>query len=556
MLWVRQLLLEDSVAQVMVVVGLVAATGIALGSLKFRGVGLGVAGVLFAGLAFGHFGVSLNSSVTEFIREFGLILFVYTIGVQVGPGFFASLKRNGAPLNFLAAGVVVLGAILAWGAYRFLNVDLAGTAGLFSGATTNTPSLGAAQEALRRLPEVTREMLTTPALAYAVSYPFGVVGIILAMLVLRVALRISVKEEEKCFRAERALLHPQLETLHVRVTNANLEGMELAAVPGLEGSGVVVSRIQREGSISVARSDTRLRTGDILLAVGPPAAVENFRVVVGESSKVDLRTDPDGLEVRRIVVTRKIVIGRTLASLGMEASGGVRFTRMSRSEIDLPDPMNRRLQAGDVLTAVGDPAALDEAARGLGNSMKDLNAPQMIPLFVGIVLGVALGSLPVFIPTMPAPVKLGLAGGPLIVAILLSHIGRIGPMVWYMPPNANAMLRELGIVLFLSVVGLKAGGQFLETLLVGDGLRWLLCGAAITLLPLLVAGIIGRLFLRLNYLTLTGVLAGSMTDPPALAFANSTTSTPAPALAYATVYPLTMLLRVIAVQILILATGG
>lgn len=553
---VRQLLFGDSVVQIMIVVGLVAAAGIAVGSLKVRGIGLGVAGVLFSGLAFGHFGITINPAVGEFIREFGLILFVYTIGIQVGPGFLGSLKRNGAPLNALAAGVVLMGAVLAWAAYRFGGVDLAGAAGLFSGATTNTPSLGAAQEALGRLPGVTREMLGTPALAYAVSYPFGVVGIILAILVIRLGLRIRIQDEEEAFKKDRALLHPRLDTIHVRVANANLEGMAIAAIPGLARSGVVVSRIQRDGVARVARADIRLRMDDILLAVGEPSAVESFRVVVGEISPVDIRRSPGELEVRRVVVTRKGVIGKSLADLGLEGAHAVRFTRMSRSEIDLPDPLNRRLQAGDVLTVVGDDASLDETAHALGNSMKDLNAPQMIPLFVGIVLGVVLGSIPVFLPSMPAPVKLGLAGGPLIVAILLSHIGRIGPMVWYMPPNANAMLRELGIVLFLSVVGLKSGGRFMETLLVGDGLRWLLCGAVITLIPLLIAGLIGRIFLRQNYLTLTGVLAGSMTDPPALAFANSITSSPAPALSYATVYPLTMLLRVVAIQILILAVGG
>lgn len=552
----RELVSGDSVAAAIVIVGLVAASGIALGSLKVRGVGLGVAGVLFTGLAFGHFGVAVNPAVADFIREFGLILFVYTIGLQVGPGFFASLRRQGAPLNSLAAGVVGLGAALAWAAHRFLGVDLAAAAGLFSGATTNTPSLGAAREALTRLPEAVTGPLGASTLAYAISYPFGVAGIILTMLILRGALRVNVRHQEEIFQSDRARQHPRLRTLNVRVTNPNLEGMELEDVPGLRGSGVVVSRIQRAGEVSVARGDTRLASGDILLAVGPPGAVENFRVVVGEASEVDLRATPGELEVRRIVVTRKAVIGRTLGDLGLETAQAVRFTRMIRAEIDLPDPLNRRLQAGDVLTVVGDEASLEQAARALGNSMRDLNAPQMIPLFAGIILGVLLGSIPISIPYMPAPVKLGLAGGPLIVAIVLSHIGRIGPLVWYMPSNANAMLRELGIVLFLSVVGLKAGDRFVETLLMGDGLLWLGCGAVVTLLPLLVAGLVGLVILRLNYLTLIGVLAGSMTDPPALAFANSVTSTPAPALSYAAVYPLTMLLRVVAIQVLILVSGG
>lgn len=553
--WLKLLIVGDSVAQAMVVISLVAGLGIALGSLKVRGVGLGVAGVLFSGLLFGHFGVRINHEVADFVREFGLILFVYTIGIQVGPGFFASLKRNGAPLNGMAAGIVLLGAVFAWMAHRFAGVDLAAAAGLFSGATTNTPSLGAAQEAIAGLPGVSVEMLKTPGLAYAVAYPFGVVGIILAMLLLRVLLRINLSREEEGFRKDIEQMHPQLQTLNVRITNANLDGMRLESVPGLKGSGVVVSRIESGGRVEVARGDTLLHTGDILLAVGQPGAVESLRVVVGEESEVDLRTHSGELSVRRVIVTRKEAIGSSLLDLGLEASHNVRFTRISRSEIDLPDPLNRRLQAGDTLTVVGDEAALDEVARRLGNSMKDLNHPQIIPLFAGIFLGVVFGSIPIFFPGMPAPVKLGLAGGPLLVAIILSHIGRVGPLVWYMPANANFLLRELGIVMFLSVVGLSSGGRFLETLLLGDGLLWLLCGAVITLVPLLIVGLFGLLVLRVNYLGLIGVLAGSMTDPPALAFANSITTTPAPALSYATVYPLTMLLRVVAVQILVLSFG-
>jgi putative transport protein len=375
------------------------------------------------------------------------------------------------------------------------------------------------------------------------------------MLILRWALRINLKKEEDAFRQDLALLHPRLETLNLRITNPNLEGMKLGEIPGLAGSGVVISRIQSCGNVHVAKLETVLHFGDILLAVGPPSSLESLRVVAGETSEVDLRAHSGELSVRRVVVTRKAAIGASLADLALETLHNVRFTRLSRSEIDLPDPLNRRLQAGDTLTVVGDEGSLDLVAKGLGNSMKDLNHPQIIPLFVGIVLGIVLGSIPIFVPSMPAPVKLGLAGGPLLVAILLSHIGRIGPMVWYMPVNANFLLREIGIVMFLSVVGIKSGGKFMETLLEGDGLLWLGCGAAITLLPLLVMGLIGRVLLRQNYLGLIGVLAGSMTDPPALAFANSITTTPAPALSYATVYPLTMLLRVVAVQILVLAFG-
>lgn len=543
---------EESVSGAIVVIGLVAAFGLALGSLKVRGIGLGIAGVLFAGLAFGHFGISLHPQVAAFAREFGLILFVYTIGMQVGPGFFASLKKDGAPLNTMAAVVVLLGAILAWAVHRFAGVDAAAVAGLFSGATTNTPSLGAAQEALRGLETTTPEMLDAPSLAYAIAYPFGVVGIIIAMVLLRVIFRLNVADEESRFLKEREGLHPRLETRTLRVTNPNLEGMIVRDIPGAQSPGLVISRLSHNGVVGVARDDSVVHLGDLVLAVGTYDKIEALRVVIGETSEIDLRLSEGEVEVRRILLTRKMAIGRTLTDLGLESVHAVRFTRLSRSEIDLPDPIDRRLQVGDTLTVVGEKESLDAIARELGNSVRDLDHPQVIPFFLGIVLGIVLGSLPVFFPGMPAPVRLGLAGGPLLVAITLSYIGRIGPLVWYLPTNANFLLREIGIVLFLAVVGLGSGANFMSTLVHGQGLLWLLSGAAITLVPLLVVGGVAVAILQTNFLTTVGVLAGSMTDPPALSFANSLTSTAAPSLAYSAVYPLTMVLRVIAAQLLVL----
>lgn len=553
--WIVHLVSGHSVAQSIVVLCLVAGTGLALGSLKFRGVGLGIAGVLFTGLAFGHFGVKIEAEMAEFIREFGLILFVYTIGMQVGPGFFSSLRRQGAPLNGLAAGIVLLGALLAVAAHKLAGVDVAAMAGLFSGATTNTPSLGAAQEALKTVEGFSPEMAAQPGLAYAIAYPFGVVGIILAMLLLRGLLGIQVDRAEESFRKAREQENPGIVRKNLRVTNPNLDGLRLSQVPSLQGTGVVVSRIRTASGVSVARGDSVLRVGDTVLAVGPARAVDAFRIVVGEPSEDDLTASTGDVQVRRIVVTHKNAIGRSLDSLNLADRYAVRFTRLSRAEVDLPDPTSLRLQAGDTLTVVGSDSDLDAVARELGNSMKDLNHPQVIPLFVGILMGIVLGSLPVYIPGMPAAVKLGLAGGPLVVAILLSYIGRVGPLVWYMPMNANFLLREIGIVMFLSVVGLKSGGRFMETLVAGDGLLWLVWGAAITLIPLLIMGIVALKLMKTNYLTAIGVLAGSMTDPPALAFANSVTSTAAPAISYATVYPLTMLLRVVAAQVLVLVLG-
>lgn len=552
MQWFVELFSGHSVAQAMLVLSLVAAVGLALGSLQVRGVGLGIAGVLFAGLGFGHFGIGITGEVADFVKEFGLILFVYTIGMQVGPGFFSSLRKQGAPLNALAVGVVVVGAGLAVAAHYWLGVEAVAVAGLFSGATTNTPSLGAAQEALRSMEGLSAEALATPGLAYAVAYPFGVVGIIVAMLLLRVALKVSLPAEEVAFRRDHARANPEPVTLNLRVTNPNLEGMQLRNVPGAAEPGIVVSRVATAAGVEVAKDTSLLHVGDILLAVGTPEKVERLRVIVGELSDMDLRTREGDVSVRRIVVTRKQAIGRSLADLGLEAVYGVRFTRVSRAEVDLADPMELRLQAGDTLTVVGAEDALDAASKALGNSMKDLNHPQIVPLFLGIGLGVVLGSIPFFVPGIPSPVKLGLAGGPLLVAIALSYIGRIGPLVWYIPVNANFLLREIGIVMFLAVVGLNSGSRFLETLLAGDGLLWLACGAGITLIPLLIAGLFALVFMKTNFLTVAGVLAGSMTDPPALAFANSLTTTAAPAVSYATVYPLTMLMRVVVAQILVL----
>lgn len=556
MMWPSGLILLGStggfstVAQDLGLLCVVAVVGLVLGSGKFRGVGLGVAGVLFSGLFFGHLGWRISPEVGAFLREMGLILFVYTIGVQVGPGFFSSLRQRGLVLNGLAVAVVLLGGLLAAGFYFLPGFNPGVVTGLFSGATTNTPSLGAAQEALRVAQ--TGGNFTPPALAYAISYPFGVVGIILSIILLRSLTGRQIAAAEQDFLAEQEKENPPLASVTLEITNPNVQDCRLEELPGMKHSGVVVSRIRRDGQVRVARAEDRLRVGDRILAVGPAAGLESLRIVAGRVVQEDLRAAQTDVTTRRVVVTRKQAVGRTLESLGLGAKYGVTFTRLSRAEVELPAPTRLRLHAGDTVTAVGNAEDLDLVAAELGNSMSDLNLPRVIPIFIGILLGVVLGSLPLALPGIPAPVRLGLAGGPLLVAILLSYAGRIGPLLWYLPPNANFLLRELGIVLFLAVVGLNSGGQFVETVLSGDGWRWLLAGAAITLVPLIVVGLFALLVLRLNYLTLTGLLAGSTTDPPALAYANSLTRTAAPALAYSTVYPLTMLLRVVVVQLIVL----
>ncbi|HRJ71806.1 MAG TPA: putative transporter [Terrimicrobiaceae bacterium] len=550
--WMTQLIRGESIAHAVLVIAVVAALGLALGSLKFHGIGLGIAGVLFSGLAIGHFGITISQPVLEFAREFGLILFVYTIGMQVGPGFFASLRRQGLPLNAMAASIVLLGAAITVGITKFAGVSMAAAVGLFAGGTTNTPSLGAAQEALKSLPDLAPGLSGLPGLGYAVAYPFGIVGIILSMLAIRSVFRVDLKKETAAVLAAGGARPQKLSRVNLLITNRNLDGRRIDEIPILESLGVVISRIHRGGVISLGRPEEVIRTGDTILAVGPPEKLDELRIIVGEPGTIDLRTIASHLVMRRVIVTKKAILGRSLGELDVFEQNEVTVTRVTRAEIELSATPDRRLQFGDMLVLVGREEDITKVADFVGNSVKQLNHTELIPVFVGIGLGVLLGSVPLAFPGIPVPVKLGLAGGPLLVAILLSRIGRIGPLLWYMPNNANFAIREIGIVLFLSCVGLHSGERFVDTLVHGDGIKWMLLAMLITVVPLLVVGCVGRIALRMNYVTLCGLLAGSMTDPPALAFANTVSGSDAPSISYATVYPLTMLLRVVCAQVLVL----
>jgi putative transport protein len=546
-------LLTNHVAYGMLVLCAVAALGLTLGSLKIRGLGLGIAGTLFVGILFGHFGLNIDPDVRNFLQEFGLIIFVYTIGIQVGPSFLTTLRRRGLPLNLLAAAVVLVGAATTVGLCVWLKIDLAAGVGIFSGATTNTPSLGAAQQALKSIgaPE---SQVAAPGLGYAVCYPFGILGIIIAMLIVRFASRISVPGELEAFREEQRAGRRKMETLSLVVENPNLAGLAVRQVPGREELGVVISRLRRRDTheIETATPDTTLALGDQVLAVGTPESLEKFRVIVGRRSDEDLMTLPGPVTHTRVVVTRREVLGHPLGELALDKVHGAVVARLTRADLEISGAVDVRLQFGDMVHLVGTQAALDSAAKALGNSVTQLNHTKLIPVFLGICLGVLFGGVPFAIPGIPAPVRLGLAGGPLVVAIVLSRIGQIGPLLWYMPVNANVLLREFGIVLFLSCVGLRSGEQFFATLLQGQGFLWMGLGVVITLLPLLLVALIARRFMHLNYLNICGLLSGSMTDPPALAFANTITGSDAPNVAYATVYPLTMLLRIAVAQMIVL----
>jgi putative transport protein len=549
-------LLDGSTAGGAVLVfSLVAALGLALGSLKVRGLGLGIAGVLFVGIAFAHFGVHVEERTREFVRELGLVFFVYSIGLQVGPGFLASLRRNGLRLNLLAASVVVLGVAAALVARFAGGVEPAAAAGLLSGATTNTPSLAAAQQALKQAvadPRALDRVAKLPGLGYAVAYPFGVFGIIVVMLAVRGLFRIVLSREIDEFDRRRADEAPPLARANLEVANPNLVGLPLGKVPLLGTTSVVVSRVFQDGRLLVPRPDTTLREGDVLLAVGRLEDLDALRVVVGRDSPLDLRSLPSPITSKRLIVTRTAATGRTIGELDFVRRFSVQLTRVSRAEVEMSASPGFELQYGDTVLAVGEPADLQKAAAELGDSPKTLAYPHLVPMFAGIALGLLVGSVPFSLPGVPAPVRLGLAGGPLLVAIGLARIGKIGPLVWYLPISANYALRETGIVLFLSAVGLGAGDVFVETLVSGQGLVWMAWGAAITIVPILAVGLVARGLLKLNYLTICGLVAGSMTDPPALSFATTVSGSEAPSVAYATVYPLTMILRVLSAQLLVL----
>jgi putative transport protein len=555
--WLRQIQVTQPVAHGIGVLCLVAAIGLLLGGIKARGIGLGISGVLFVGILFGHCGVNVDPRVRSFLQEFGLILFVYTIGMQLGPGFVASLRKDGLRLNLLAAGIVVAGGALAAGIGILLRFDVAAVTGLFAGATTNTPALGAAQQAIETLADSGPDRAALPGLAYAVAYPVGIAGIITSILMLKTLFRVDLRREQLEIMAERNRNAEPVERASVLVENANLDGLTVGALPGRAELGVVVSRIKPAAarSATVARDDTPVHTGDVLLLVGCARALERFTQIAGRRSDVDVLALPSRAVHRRIVVTRPEVLGRTLDELGIEPLHDVRVTRISRAGLEMTAIPGLRIQFGDRLELVGDEESIAQSARALGDSIKALDQVQFVPMFLGIALGVAGGLLPITIPGLPVPVRLGLAGGPLIVAIILSRVGHAGRLVWHMPANVNLAFRELGITLFLACVGLKAGEKFFAAVFCPQGAWWAVAAIAITMLPILAAGVIARRVYRMRFTTIAGLIAGSTTDPPALAFSTGIAQSDGPTEAYATVYPLTMMLRILVAQILVIVFG-
>ena len=544
----------SDIALTVSILALVAVVGLFIGNVKFRGIGLGIGGVLFGGIIVGHFvsqaGMTLSSDMLHVIQEFGLILFVYTIGIQVGPGFFASLRVSGLRLNLFAVLIVIIGGLVTAILHKLFDIPLPVVLGIFSGAVTNTPALGAGQQILRDL-GTPMEMVDQMGMSYAMAYPFGICGILFTMWMLRVIFRVNVETEAQQHESSRTNGGALIKTIKIRVENPNLHDLANKDVPILNGDKIICSRLKREETLKVPSPDTIIQLGDLLHLVGQPADLHNAQLVIGQEVDTSLSTKGTDLRVERVVVTNENVLGKRIRDLHFKERYDVVISRLNRAGVELVASGDISLQFGDILNLVGRPSAIDAVANVLGNAQQKLQQVQMLPVFIGIGLGVLLGSIPVFVPGFPAALKLGLAGGPLIMALILGRIGSIGKLYWFMPPSANLALRELGIVLFLSVVGLKSGGDFVNTLVNGEGLSWIGYGALITAVPLITVGILARMLAKMNYLTMCGMLAGSMTDPPALAFANNLHPTSgAAALSYATVYPLVMFLRIITPQLL------
>lgn len=550
--WLQNLLFdENSIAHIVLLYSFVIAVGVLLGKIKLFGVSLGVTFVLFAGIVCGHFGFTGNTQILTFLQDFGLILFVFCIGLQVGPSFFSSFKKGGIAMNLVAIGIVALNIAVALGLYYGLNgrIELPMMVGILCGAVTNTPGLGAANEALMQLnyngPQI--------AMGYACAYPLGVIGIIGSIIAIRYICRINLKkEEEDIAQQEAANPHLKPHMMHLEVHNEALAGKTLFQVKDFVGREFVCSRILQHGHVSIPTRDTIFNIGDQLFIVCAEDDAEAIIAFIGPKIEVDWEKQDTPMVSRRILITQPKMNGKQLGELHFSSMYNVNVTRVNRSGMDIFASRNLTLQVGDRVMVVGPQDAVDRVAALMGNSLKRLDHPNIVTIFVGIFLGILFGSLPIAFPGIPTPVKLGLAGGPLIVSILIGRFGYKLKLVTYTTMSANLMLREIGIALFLASVGIKAGANFVKTVVDGDGLLYVGCGFLITVIPLLIMGAVARWHYKMNYFMLMGLIAGSNTDPPALAYSNQTAGNNAPAVGYSTVYPVSMFLRILTAQLLIL----
>ena len=540
--WLFELLFSSGTAHSILIIALTIAGGILLSKIKIKGISLGIAWVLFVGIALSHFGMRLEGGVEHFAKEFGLILFVYSIGLQVGPGFFSSFGRRGLSLNIMACTIVLLGCVVTYGIHLITGESLTTMVGILSGAVTNTPGLGAAQQTLIDSSQSDPSVL---AMGYAVAYPLGVLGIIMSMVVLK---NFSLKPRKE--QPARQQQESELVCIDIKITNSGIANRSVKDISALINREFIISRIIRpSGDTGVATEELIVHHGEIVRVVTRSESADSIIATLGE--KVVVEELKENLVSRRIVVTKESVNGRTVGALNTRANYGVNITRVNRAGVELIAVDELRLQVGDRVTVVGSRESISKVADMMGNSMKRLDHPNLLPIFIGVSIGVLLGSIPFVLPGIPQPIKLGLAGGPLIVAILISRFGHYYKMVTFTTTSANMMLREIGISIFLATVGLGAGEKFIETI-AGGGYLWILYGFAITTIPLLIVGTIALKWLKLDSSTLMGLLAGSTTDPPALAYANEISANDKASVSYATVYPLTMFLRVLTAQLLIL----
>jgi len=546
----------NQTGQTIVILSLVIALGTLLGKINIKKISLGVAGVLFAGIFFSHYklGLTLDIHVLEFLRDFGLVLFVYTIGMQIGPGFFSSLRSKGLVLNGLAATIVILGTLIAAAAVLYGGFTVAGGAGAYSGAVTNTPALAAGQAALTQIGH--KEVTGIVGAAYAVCYPFGVVGLILAMLITKAIFKIDLVKEAKASEEQAKSSPSAPDFIDLDIANPEIVGIRPDDIPGLKKSGLVVSRVYRDGEFLTPTGKATLQLGDTIRIVGPHAKLDSFVELLGRKSGISLHNIEGQLSAERIHVTKHHLVNKTIGELDFKARLGVVVTRIIRGDIELVASDNMHLHLGDLLYVVGNKAGLEKARAEIGNVPAALDHPQLISVFVGMILGVILGNIPIPLPGVQTPVRLGMAGGPLIVAILMSQFGRIGPMINYLKPGANLAIREFGITIFLGCVGLLSGAAFIKAITSSQGLSWFVAGMAITFIPVMITAIIARLVFKVDFPTICGLIGGSHTDPPALAFGASFTGSKETMNAYATIYPLSMALRIFAAQLLVLVLSG
>lgn len=552
----------ESVAHIALLYAIVIAIGVYLGKIKIGGISLGVTFVLFAGILAGHVGFTGSKEILTFVQDFGLILFVFMIGLQVGPGFFESFKKGGVTLNMLSASAILLNILVMFGCY-YLFFDTSNPnnlpmmVGTLYGAVTNTPGLGAANEALL---SVFPNGAPSIANGYACAYPLGVVGIIGATILIKYICKINTADEEEQLNEEDAANpHAKAHNMHLRVENAYITGRTLREVSEFLNRDIVCSRLLHNGEVSIPNSKTKFEVGDELLVVCAEADAEAIKAFIGPEVEAEWDREKDEVQhfvSRRIIVTRPEMNGKTLGKMHFSSVYGVNVTRISRQGMDIFAGRNHHFHVGDKILVVGPEENVNRVAEIMGNSVKRLDAPNIATIFVGIMVGIIFGSLPFAIPGMPVPLKLGIAGGPLIIAILIGRFGYRMKLVTYTTTSANMMLREIGLVLFLASVGIKAGAGFWDTVVQGDGLKYVGCGFLITVIPILIIGTIARLKFKFNYFTIMGMLAGTYTDPPALAYANASCSKEAPAVGYSTVYPLSMFLRIFTAQIVVLFFCG